>query len=270
MQMLSWRPCAELAPYVERYWTWASGPGQPLPILLPGTGNDLFIHDQAPFAPAHGRAQLLCVRTRPWPLKAMGPTAFMAIRFRMGALRHFSPVGLGEIFDQAVAVESLWGPAGQRWVARILAAPDYRARMVLIEAQLLDWLRLFRRANRGIDAVAAHLYYEHATCRIEDVAARFSIGRRHMERTFKEALGVSPKAFQRLARFQQTVRDLWLAPAADGLATALAHGYFDQSHFIREFESFAHATPAAFLASRKTMAHFYNPPHSASAIRRPS
>ena len=266
MKANSWKPCAELAPYIERYWSWEASPRHALPILLPGTGNDLFIHFRRPFFHINSPAHLLCVRSRPWPLKSDGPTAFIAIRFRMGALRHFCRFGLEDIFDQSVTVEQLWGQEGQQWAENVVLKSCSTFCREVIEMQLLRWLRRYRRPDGVIDAIAARMYYGHETCRMDDLASDFRISRRQLERTFKSALGVSPKAFHRLARFQHVVRDLLLTPSGDGLDTALAHGYYDQPHFIREFESFAQVTPTSFLNRRNYMSHFYNPPQGLSAI----
>ncbi len=266
MKANSWKPCAELAPYIERYWSWESSSNCALPILLPGTGNDLFIHFQRPFSNINHPAHLLCVRTRPWPLESNGPTAFIAIRFRMGALRHFCGFGLGELFDQSVTVEQLWGQEGQRWAENVVLKSRSTFCRGVIEESLIRWLRRYCRPDDAIDWVAARLYYDHPNCRVDDLASGFRMGRRQIERRFKSALGVPPKAFHRLARFQHVVRDLLLTQSRDGLDTALAHGYYDQAHFIREFESFAQVTPTSFLNQRNFMSHFYNPPQGLSAI----
>ena len=267
MKRRSWKPSAELAAHIERYWTWESGPGEPLPTLLPGTGHDVYFHAGAPFGAAAGRAHLVCVRTRPWALEAAGRVAFTAIRFRMGALRHFCRVGAEELFDQSVAVEDLWGREGGRWAGRIVEAEDARERLELLNGQLARWLRIHRRGDDWVDAAAGRVYRGHAACRIEAVAAEMGVGRRRMERGFRAALGMSPKEFHRLARFQQTVRELLLAKSAAGLDAALAHGYYDQPHFIREFEAYAKVAPGAFLTPRNFASHFYNPPESVSGIR---
>lgn len=266
MKRRSWKPSAELAPYIERYWSGESGAGEPLPTLLPGTGHDVFFHDGASFVSGAGRGYLLCVRTRPWRLEAAGRVAFTAIRFRAGALRHFCGVGAGELFDRCVGVEALWGREGGRWAERILETPDPQTRLDLLNGQLVRWLRAGRRRDGWVDAAAARLYRGHAAGRIESVAAEMGVGRRRLERGFRAGLGLTPKGFQRLARFQQTVRELLLAKTASGLEAALAHGYYDQPHFIREFEAFAQVAPGAFLTPRNFVSHFYNPPGSAWSI----
>ena len=259
------KPGAELSPFIDRYWSWNSRVGEPLPTMMPGTGHDLIFHDGIPFSPASGPAHLICVRSRPIPLIAGGPVSFTAVRFRFGALRHFCRFGLAEFFDQSINVEDLWGAAGRRWAERILFAPDFGTRVVLMEKQLTEWLHSFLRADRWIDQVAHHLYYEHADCRLHQMVDRYPVGPRQFERVFRNALGMTPKQFHRLSRFHHTVRDLMLNPEAGTLDIALAHGYFDQPHFIHEFESFVQVSPFAFMLSRAGMSHFYNPPGSSFA-----
>ena len=62
------------------------------------------------------------------------------------------------------------------------------------------------------------------------------------------------------------MRHLLLARETDYLDAALERGYYDQAHFIREFEAFAKESPGRFLTPRNFMSHFYNPPGSASGI----
>ncbi len=261
------RPRKELAAWIERYWCWKAAPEQPLPVLLPGTGHDLFFHSGVPFSPANGRAHLICVRSHPRPLDAAGPVAFTAIRFRLGALRHFCPWAPAELFDQSLTPEDLWGAEGRRWAERIYFAPDTAARIAIMEQQLVEWLERYHRRDRWMDDTAQQIYYGHASAdSIHRFARDASISPRQFERIFKQTQGMTPKAFHRLARFQHTVRDLLLSDEPDLLDTALAHGYFDQSHFIHEFESYTGSPPSAFLKQHAGMSHFYNPSGTPSAI----
>lgn len=75
---------------------------------------------------------------------------------------------------------------------------------------------------------------------------KYKISERTMERLFKSALGVSPKTYQRLVRFEKTLT-LLKSPAFNNSAT-VGHllNYTDQSHFIKDFKSFSNLTPLQF------------------------
>jgi AraC-like DNA-binding protein len=263
------KPRRELQVYIERYWGWESADDVRLPKLLPGTGAELIFHYGAPFIVASpgddtdssysaSSAHLLCVRSRPYCLRACVPLGFLAVRFRAGAFRHFCQISLEELNDSTCGLGDIWGKAGEKLAQRIGDASTLQSRIDHLESYLLDCFSRYAQTNAYIDIALNQLYYHHNVVQIESLAKQMRISRRHFERTFKIAVGVGPKLFQRLSRFQQTVRDLLLANETSYLPIALDHGYYDQSHFIKEFHDFAQDTPSSFLQPATFLSHFYN------------
>ena len=75
-----------------------------------------------------------------------------------------------------------------------------------------------------------------------------ALTRRHLERLFLDAVGLSPKRLARIARFQRALRRARGAePRRRGAVTAAQCGYADQSHFIREFRQLAGCSPSEHL-----------------------
>ena len=260
------QPCRELSPYVERYWGWKSLGNITLPVLLPGTGMEMIFHVGSPFGIGSrgevflqaSSAHLLCVRSRPYCLQMDGPLDFLAIRFRAGAFRHFCKIPLKELCDTTYRIETVWGKSGRELAQRIQEAPSCRSRIEWIETYLLQSLSKWGHHKSHVDIAVRQLYYQHESIQIQSLSQRMRMSRRHFERTFQAAIGITPKIFQRLSRFQQTVRELLLTKTTDYLPVALAHGYYDQSHFIREFQKFVQETPSSFLSLRNFLSHFYN------------
>ena len=79
--------------------------------------------------------------------------------------------------------------------------------------------------------------------RIDALAGKLNISARRLERHFLEHVGMTPKLFSRLVRFDRAVRDLTGRGTTSWSQFALAHGYTDQAHFINEFREFAGVTP---------------------------
>jgi AraC-like DNA-binding protein len=69
-------------------------------------------------------------------------------------------------------------------------------------------------------------------------------------RRFKADVGVSPKRFCRLLRFQRALAAAHVGRAFNWGELALGCGYFDQAHFIHEFRAFSGVTPTAYSAAR--------------------
>jgi AraC-like DNA-binding protein len=82
--------------------------------------------------------------------------------------------------------------------------------------------------------------------RIDSLLDDMNVSARRLERNFLTHVGMSPKLFSRLVRFDRAVRDLASRGNTPWSQFALAHGYTDQSHFINEFREFAGVTPAEF------------------------
>ena len=81
---------------------------------------------------------------------------------------------------------------------------------------------------------------------MDAVATETNISPRKLERAFLEHVGLSPKMYSRLVRFDQAVRGIGARGKVPWSQFALAHGYSDQAHFINEFKEFAGVTPAQF------------------------
>jgi AraC-like DNA-binding protein len=73
--------------------------------------------------------------------------------------------------------------------------------------------------------------------------------KRFIER-FKAQVGVTPKRYCRIRRFQQAVGRAHRGDRVDWAQVALDCGYFDQAHFIHDFRSFSGLTPTDYQAAR--------------------
>lgn len=247
-------PCEALRPYVDRYWLWdMADSGAGLPVMLPGTGAELiFLRDS--------HACLVCIRSQVFRFEGFRAGGLFSVRIRSGAVRHFCRIPLEDLFDRPVGLEDIWGVEGRMLEEAIWAAPDDTMRARLLDAWLMARLRENARSSPEVELAIWHLYYGHQTVRIDALAERLGMSRRHFERLFRQHLGMTPKSFQRTARFHLTVRDMLLSGSASSLEVALDHGYYDQSHFIRDFESFVGVSPLRFLTHSADRPHFYNPP----------
>lgn len=116
--------------------------------------------------------------------------------------------------------------------------------------RLADVLWERRRAAPPPDATvgrAAAIVRETAgRKRMDALTADLDVSARSLERKFLTHVGMSPKLFSRLVRFDRVVRDLARRGQTPWTQFALAHGYSDQAHFINEFREFAGVTPEEF------------------------
>lgn len=152
-------------------------------------------------------------------------------------------VGLpaAEFADQHVALDAVWGPSASKLRERLIAATSPDAALDLFEASLAQ--RLPRVC--GIDPIVAHAVTRFETpSSISAVVAETGYSHRHFITRFCQAVGLTPKRYCRVRRFN---RMLALAATQRSWAElALDLGYSDQAHLSREFGELAGLSPVEF------------------------
>jgi AraC-like DNA-binding protein len=165
----------------------------------------------------------------------------LAVRvvFSPGGAYPFFGVPVCTLGDRLVSLEELWGEDATRLLARIDDEPRDAVRAV--EAALTDRLRRHPYDPAGaMPARAAVGRIAGGQWSIGEVARDLGVSGRHLRRSFLAAVGMGPKTFARIVRFQRA-----RAAAGDWAAVARAAGYFDQAHLATEFRRFLGAPPTA-------------------------
>jgi AraC-like DNA-binding protein len=168
------------------------------------------------------------------------------IRFRPAGFHRFLGAPVSTLTDRRVPVAEVFGPAGDRLVAELLAAPDQAGLVAAAEAFLLarppDPDPNVARVNRVVDQIMA----DRDITRVADVAERTGIGTRRLQRLFATYVGVPPKWVIRRARLHEAVERLDRGDDVDLAFLARELGYFDQAHFARDFRSAVGRPPTAY------------------------
>ncbi len=111
--------------------------------------------------------------------------------------------------------------------------------------------------QKSIRAVAAsdkfhqcilHVIDQFGNVAVDRLAQHAGISNRQLERKFNASVGVSPKVYSRLMRFHASLRFIKSGSMKTLTDIAYAAGYFDQSHFIREFKEFAGLSPGEYVS----------------------
>ncbi len=255
-------PSRELRPYVDRYWAWENE--RELPDVLPGTGNELIFHYGKPWltlSPAHKERLPVCCLLSPrqtnLQVEPDGLVGFISVRFRAGALRHFCPLPVQTLVDHAVAVEDIWGEAGRNLREQLCEATDLAQRIQIFEEALRRFFHCFHKPEAWLDEAVRRLYYRNPALGTTHLGDELFVSDRQLQRKIKECVGVTPKTFQRIVRFEGVLKRLMLQEKNDYLALALDNGYYDQAHFIKEFKGFVGETPSVYLKESKFHSHYY-------------
>jgi AraC-like DNA-binding protein len=189
--------------------------------------------------------------TRVGRTESSDPPEMIGVYFRPAAATAFFGIATSELADLAVDIEDLWAAEGMRLAER-LSGLDEGQRIDSVEAALVARLGVDRRRTRAFDAerLATYVRRRRGRVTVEAMARAVGISRQHLTREFRASVGVSPKLYSRLARFQAGLVHAGRGAGVDWATSAAEMGYADQSHLIAEFREFSGLTPQV-LATRQ-------------------
>lgn len=178
---------------------------------------------------------------------------------RPGAAEILFSVHADELSERHTPLDDLWGARARSMRDELGAARSLDERLDAFERMLAEALPRVRGLH---PAVARTLEQLASTRTVHDVVRQSGYSHRRFITLFSRAVGLTPKMYCRVLRFQHALRRAG-ACGLDSLANlAAAAGYSDQSHFTREFREFAGVTPTEYRqATRRSPHHVPVEPH---------
>jgi len=188
-------------------------------------------------------------------VRLRGRVEGLSVTLRPGAAAALLGMPAGEIAGTAVHLDQLWRGEGAVLRERMAEAPDDAARVALLDTAL--------RQRLGASDVAAHPAAMRAAqliaasggrLSLREVAAAVGVGERRLQQLFQQQVGLSPRAWSRLARLHACLRALRRPAAAGWAELALDGGFYDQAHLANEFRALCGLTPTEFVG-RTAISH---------------
>lgn len=238
-----YRPGPHLSPFVRNYWTLGptDEPGAcRRQRVVPDGCIDLLFVRRSPTAVF--KALVVGTMTRPIFEDLTAHAEYLGIRFAPGGFAYFFRTPASELTDQIVPLESLSAPSAL--VERAANASDIQTRLRIVEDALNQRL-ISDEPEPILAAVLQTVSDSQGLVSVARLARLAGWSPRHLRRVFRESVGVGPKTFCRIIRFQHALRILRHRPAPGLLQTALNAGYYDQAHFIHDFHSLYGVSPSA-------------------------
>ncbi len=147
---------------------------------------------------------------------------------------------LGDILDEDTAA----------WIQTLRHIPGVDARIRWLEAQLTHRLVSGVQPSPVVTAAVAAWDAHHGRPSVAEIVERTGYSHRRFTDLFRDAVGLPPKTYARVRRFQHAIGRIRESDCSDWSRLALAYGYCDQAHLIQEFREFTGMTPAAYATAR--------------------
>ncbi len=255
--MFSRPPGPALRPFVKTLWASdesALRDGAPRELVLPTGGmhvvvrvsdTPLRIFDGEGDATGHTLAHAVVggPRSSFYVRDVSRPVCSVGAQLYPGAAELVLGVPADALAERHTALEDLWGLAASEARERLAEAGSARARVDVFEAILTARLPRIR----GLHPAVAHaLSRLSADVEVREVVDESGYSHRRFIELFRHAVGLPPKLYSRVLRFQRVISRLDRDPRVAWAALASEVGYSDQAHLSREFREIAGVTPTRY------------------------
>lgn len=191
-------------------------------------------------------AVLSGARTRCFVIDAEQEDRVFGIQFRPGGSYPFFRAPASEIANLSTDLACLWGRAANELRERLLCASGKNGMFRAAEQFLLRQLVRPVGLHPAVDFAREKLA-EPRTLSIASVAHKIGLSQRRFIQLFQEQIGLPPKAFSRVQRFQRILEMVHGSREVEWVQVALDCGYYDQAHFIHDFREFSGLTPTQYV-----------------------
>lgn len=237
-------PRAPLSAFVERFWLSTHEQVARAERVLPSGTIELVVNLIDDEVRIDGRrfagAVFSGTYARAFVIDATQHAAMLGVHFRPGGALPFLGAPASELTDAHADLSQLWGPVARELRARLCDAASAAERFAIVEEMLLARMR--RTPHAAVLEGLAAFERSRGAARVAEVARATGLSQRRFADVFRDAVGLTPKTFCRVLRFQHA-RTLVGRAWGD---VALEAQYADQAHLIRDFREFASMTPAEY------------------------
>lgn len=191
--------------------------------------------------------------TRPVIALPTGEVDLIGVRFRTGRAGAALRIPMWELQDRLIAASDVVRNLDR--VADDLRNLPASERLDHLGRALGDSLAdVTNAATHHVDDALAMIDATRGSIAVETIAKRVGITRRHLERQFREYVGLGAKHIARIARIHSALDLLQQQPAMSGAEIAAECGYSDQAHLIRECQELAGRTPQRLKTTERSLA----------------
>lgn len=175
---------------------------------------------------------------------------FLSIQvvFQAGALYRLTGLPASLTVNEAIDAELIFGKAIEMINDQLFHAKTHQQMIDIVAAFIESKAKQALQANRPIDQMAQLMTQSSLTYTLDQFIAGSCLSHRQFNRNFLDRVGISPKAFLRIKRFDEAYRMKNNSPTTPWFKIAIDCGYEDYQHLSKDYKDFTGLSPAAFFA----------------------
>lgn len=168
--------------------------------------------------------------------------------FQPGAFYRLTGIAMQELFNQYLDARDIFGAAVDSVNEQLFHASSYAEMILVVESFLATLVGRIRKDRHPVDLSASLMLQQNEAFSLDRFLREACLCHRQFDRKFQERIGISPKQFLRIIRFDKAYRLKNRHPHLDWLSIALRCGYHDYQHLAKDYKEFTGYTPPQFFA----------------------
>ncbi len=229
-------------------------------MIIDLTDDPKFIYDNDSFEVVQTcrYAWLSGMRTKPISIPSNNHK-MIVINFHKGKAFPYYPFPANEITDYVVDADLVFGKSIFDIREQLLACTTVTKIFKLLEQFFLKLsgldLNLSTEA-KCVEFAIQSILKKPDTSQLKSLSQKIGYSQKHFINLFKKQVGITPKNFQKIVRFQKAIVDIDVSEELDWGAISFDCGYYDQAHFINDFKKFSGFTPKTYFRKKAELLNY--------------
>jgi AraC-like DNA-binding protein len=233
-------PVADLAGFIAHFWRVAWDiPGEPVV-------REVLSHPSVHIVLERGRSTVTGVPRGRFTRRLEGTGVVFGIKFVPGGFRPLVAFPIAQLTDRAIPLADIFGARAAALEAAVLSQATIASQASAATAHLRELVPERDATVEQVAALVQQILDDREIRKVDDLAQRNGLHTRTLQRLFSDYVGVSPKWVIRRYRLHEAMERMDAGTPIDWPELALALGYFDQAHFIRDFKALVGRTPGDY------------------------
>lgn len=172
----------------------------------------------------------------------------LQVVFQPGALFRLTGISMRELVNQYLEATDVFGSSVSAVNEQLFHAVSYREMIVILETFLARVIKASKKAGHAVDLSGSMMLRQEEQFGLDSFLKQACLCHRQFDRMFGERMGISPKQFLRIVRFDKAYRMKNRLPHLNWLSIAIRTGYHDYQHLAKDYREFTGYTPQQFFA----------------------
>ena len=189
-------------------------------------------------------------RTEPITIPSGKESEMLIIQFKKGKAFPFLSEPMQQLTNYVVDAELVLKTDILNIRESLIEAKTPEQKFLLLESKMLKCYLNRLLENPFVDFSVSKILSLPNQCSIREISDKAGYSQKHIIKLFKEHVGVTPKEFLKVIRFQKAIQQIEQQNSVDWSAIAFDCGFYDQSHFISDFKLFSGFTPTEYIRQK--------------------